>query len=226
MSVKPTVCYHSYHFYQSICLDSLAKSLSSQVFDRFPYILFKFHFPGSSNGIGRGTALLFAQEGAKVTVTGRNEARLLETKQKILDSGIPEDHVLTVVADLSADAGQDDLINATITKFGRLDILVNNAGAAFNDEQFNTGVSQNISVYDKVLQINLRSVVTLTQKAKDHLIASKGEIVNVSSIAAGPQSVNSSSLSLMLSLSLLGPHLHVLRNVQSRLGPVHQKRSN
>lgn len=94
------------------------------------------------------------------------------------------------MADLVSESDQDLLITSTITKFGHLDILVNNAGAAFNDELGRTGVSQDVSVYDKIMDINLRSVVTLTQKAKKYLIEAKGEIVNVSSIAAGPQAVS------------------------------------
>ncbi|KAF1752689.1 hypothetical protein GCK72_019244 [Caenorhabditis remanei] len=142
---------------------------------------------GSSNGIGRATAVLLAQEGAKVTITGRNSERLEETKQEILKSGIPADHVLAVVADLATEEGQDKLINSTIQKFGRLDILVNNAGTAFVDSQGRVGIDQDVSDYDKVMRINMRSVVTLTQKAKEHLVKAKGEIVNVSSVAAGPQ---------------------------------------
>ncbi|EFO95500.1 hypothetical protein CRE_09178 [Caenorhabditis remanei] len=123
---------------------------------------------GSSNGIGRATAILLAQEGAKVTITGRNSERLEETRQEILKSGIPAERVLAVVADLATEEGQNELINSTI--------------------QRRIGIDQPVSDYDKVMQINMRSVVTLTQKAKEHLIKAKGEIVNVSSIAAGPQS--------------------------------------
>uniref|UniRef100_A0A1I7UBD0 Dehydrogenase/reductase SDR family member 11 n=1 Tax=Caenorhabditis tropicalis TaxID=1561998 RepID=A0A1I7UBD0_9PELO len=142
---------------------------------------------GSSNGIGRATAILFAQEGAKVTITGRNVQRLEETKQEILKSGVPEDHILAVEADLTTEQGQYKLINSTIQKFGRLDILVNNAGAAFLDDQGRTGVDQDVSCYDRIMKINLRSVVTLTQKARKYLVEAKGEVINVSSIAAGPQ---------------------------------------
>ncbi|ULT87627.1 hypothetical protein L3Y34_007056 [Caenorhabditis briggsae] len=124
---------------------------------------------GSSNGIGRATAILFAKEGAKVTITGRNAQRLEETKQEILKTRIPEDHVLAIVTDLATEEGQDELINETIKKFGKLDILVNNAGAAFMDDKRTSGVDQNIS------------------KAKKYLVETKGEIVNVSSIGAGPQ---------------------------------------
>ncbi|PIC24873.1 hypothetical protein B9Z55_018021 [Caenorhabditis nigoni] len=145
---------------------------------------------GSSNGIGRATAFLFAQEGAKVTITGRNTQRLEETKHEILKAGIPEQHVLAIATDLATEKGQDKLINETIKKFGRLDILVNNAGALFHDAQGRNGIAQDISVYDRTMEINMRSVVTLTQKAKKYLIEAKGEILNVSSMAAGPQSVS------------------------------------
>ncbi|EGT31731.1 hypothetical protein CAEBREN_30598, partial [Caenorhabditis brenneri] len=142
---------------------------------------------GSSNGIGRATAIVLAKEGAKVTITGRNAQRLEETRQEILKAGVPEDHVLAVAVDLVSEEGQDKLINSTIEKFGRLDILVNNAGTAFVDSEGRVGIDQDVSDYDKVMRINMRSVVTLTQKAKEHLIKAKGEVVNVSSIAAGPQ---------------------------------------
>uniref|UniRef100_A0A8R1HHY4 3-oxoacyl-[acyl-carrier-protein] reductase n=1 Tax=Caenorhabditis japonica TaxID=281687 RepID=A0A8R1HHY4_CAEJA len=141
----------------------------------------------SSNGIGRATAVLLAREGAKVTITGRNSARLEETRQEILKAGVPEENILAVSADVATEGGQDELIAKTIEKFGRLDILVNNAGATFRDAEGRTGLSQDISVYDKVMQINLKSVVTLTQKAKAHLIEAKGEVVNVSSIFGGEQ---------------------------------------
>ncbi|EGT31729.1 hypothetical protein CAEBREN_00534 [Caenorhabditis brenneri] len=142
---------------------------------------------GSSNGIGRATAVQFAKEGAKVTITGRNAERLEETKNEILKAGIPNDHVLAVAVDLATEQGQDELINSTIQKFGRLDILVNNAEATFMDSQGRLGLDQDILDYDKVMQINMRSVVTLTKKAKEHLMKTKGEIINVSSVGAGPQ---------------------------------------
>lgn len=70
-----------------------------------------FSSAGSSNGIGRGTAVLFAKEGAKVTITGRNASTLevishfvttnrecvQETKQLCLNSGAKESEILEVV---------------------------------------------------------------------------------------------------------------------------------
>ncbi|EGT36479.1 hypothetical protein CAEBREN_23472 [Caenorhabditis brenneri] len=142
---------------------------------------------GSSNGIGRSAALLFAQDGANVTITGRNSERLVETRQLLLKSGISENNVNLVVADVTTSEGQDELIKTTLNKFGGIDILVNNAGAAITDPNRVTGTDQSIETYHKTMQTNFQSVIQMTQKAKPHLIASKGEIVNVSSIVAGPQ---------------------------------------
>ncbi|CAP31152.1 Protein CBG12121 [Caenorhabditis briggsae] len=139
---------------------------------------------GSSTGIGKATAILFAKEGAKVTVTGRNTQRFEETKQEILNAGIPEDHILAIATNLATEEGQDELINETIKKFGRLDILVNNAMLELLTmlELFSMMLREKMGL----LKI-YRSVVTLTQKALKFLIEAKGEIVNVSSMAAGPQ---------------------------------------
>ncbi|EFP00335.1 hypothetical protein CRE_18863 [Caenorhabditis remanei] len=142
---------------------------------------------GSSNGIGRSAALLFAQDGANVTITGRNADRLEETRQLLLKSGVSEKNINSVVADLTTSNGQDQLVNTTVNKYGKIDILVNNAGAAIPDSQGATGTDQGIDTYQKTLKINLQSVIEMTQKVKPHLLATKGEIVNVSSIVAGPQ---------------------------------------
>lgn len=147
-------------------------------------------FLGSSNGIGRAAAILFAQQGAKVTITGRNAERLKETRHEIKKSGIPAENILAIVADVITDEGQMRLINDTVRKFGHLDILVNNAGGALMDAQGRVGMDQDISVFDNTMQINMRSVVTLVQKAKEHLIKSKGEIINVSAMAAGHHGVS------------------------------------
>lgn len=141
---------------------------------------------GSSNGIGRETALLFAREGAKVTVTGRNPERLQASKQALLDAGIPEAHFLIVAADITTSAGQDELIGQTLEKFGRLNILVNNAGASIKDPKNRTGISQGLETYEQTMKINVESVIGMTQKTRPHLAKTKGDIVNVSSIVAVP----------------------------------------
>ncbi|ULT87623.1 hypothetical protein L3Y34_007053 [Caenorhabditis briggsae] len=142
---------------------------------------------GSSNGIGRSAALLFAQDGANVTITGRNAERLEETRQLILKSGVSDSHLNSVVADVTTSGGQDLLVKSTLDKFGKIHILVNNAGAAVADATGAIGTDQSIDVYHKTLQLNLQAVIEMTKKVKPHLMETKGEIVNVSSIVAGPQ---------------------------------------
>ncbi|PIC33968.1 hypothetical protein B9Z55_013759 [Caenorhabditis nigoni] len=139
---------------------------------------------GSSFGIGRETALLFAKEGAKVTVTGRNEERLEGTKKALIDAGIPESNYLIVPADITTSAGQDSLISETLNKFGKINILVNNAGASLPDAQKKFGIDQGVDTYEKVMKLNVQSVIEMTQKVRPHLAKSKGDIVNVSSIVA------------------------------------------
>ncbi|KAF1757068.1 hypothetical protein GCK72_013523 [Caenorhabditis remanei] len=139
---------------------------------------------GSSSGIGRATAILLAKQGCKVTITGRNTDRLESTKQEILKKGTPESDVLVIAADLNVESEQDNLIDSTVAKFGRLDILVNSAGGAFVDPEGKIGVNQGMEVFDKHMYTNLRAIVMMTKKAIPHLMKTKGEVVNVSAMGA------------------------------------------
>ncbi|VDM78350.1 unnamed protein product [Strongylus vulgaris] len=170
---------------------------------------------GSSSGIGAAAAVLFAKEGAKVTITGRKQSGLEATKKAILEAGANEDDVNVVIADVTDGLGREQIISSTIQKFGHLDILVNNAGAAFRTEDgligldagtdmlektmkvnnagaaFRTedgliGLDASTDMLEKTMKVNVYSVVDLTKLARPHLIKSKGEIVNVSSIAGQP----------------------------------------
>lgn len=68
--------------------------------------------------------MLLATDGAKVTITGRDAARLEETRQAILKAGISATNVNSVVADVTTAEGQDLLISSTLDKFGKINILV------------------------------------------------------------------------------------------------------
>ncbi|EGT52834.1 hypothetical protein CAEBREN_12771 [Caenorhabditis brenneri] len=142
---------------------------------------------GSSNGIGRATAVLFARYGAQVTITGRDAERLEVTKQKMLKAGSLPENVNVVVANLTDSDAQDRIVQSTLDKFGKIDVLVNNAGANVVDGTMNT--DQSVDLYHKTFRINFQAVVEMIKKTKEYLIKTKGEIVNVSSIAAGPQAL-------------------------------------
>ncbi|KAF1756718.1 hypothetical protein GCK72_013172 [Caenorhabditis remanei] len=142
---------------------------------------------GSSNGIGKATAVLFARYGAQVTITGRDSERLEVTRQKMLKAGGLPENVNVVVVNLTDSDGQDQIIQSTLNRFGKIDVLINNAGANFMDGTMNT--DQSIDLYHKTFRINFQAVVEMIKKTKEHLIKTKGEIVNISAIAAGPQAM-------------------------------------
>lgn len=133
-----------------------------------------------------------------MTITGRNAQRLEDVKKEILKAGRSLDDVNVVVGDVTDSECQRELVESTIAKFGKLDILINNAGASFPDPHGRVGSEVGIEIFDEIIRLNLRSVVELIQKCRAHLIKSKGEIVNVSSIAAGPQPVSEAEGSLEL----------------------------
>ena len=136
---------------------------------------------GSSSGIGASTALLFAKSGADVVVTGRNADNVADVAKLCREVSNNKSKVLEVVADITKEEDAKRLVNETIKKFGKLDILVNNAGA---------GVAANITDTDymakfqKTLDLNLNAVVLLTHLSVKHLEKTKGNIINISSIAA------------------------------------------
>ncbi len=80
---------------------------------------------GALTGIGRATAIAFAQEGARVVVSGRRDeaGQNLVTELRRLDA-----EAEYVNADVRHEDDVRDLVNKTLTRFGRLDIAVNNAG--------------------------------------------------------------------------------------------------
>ncbi|KAF8375904.1 hypothetical protein PRIPAC_82333, partial [Pristionchus pacificus] len=139
---------------------------------------------GSSNGIGRGTAVLFAKQGAKVTITGRNAASLEETKQQCLKAGAKAEDILELIGDLTNESFNEKLISATVDKFGKLDVLVNNAGGGAIEAWGKAMFDLPVSDFDKMIEQNVKPVLRLSQLSVRHLEKTKGTIVNVSSIGA------------------------------------------
>ncbi len=80
--------------------------------------------------------------------------------------------------DLTNESVIDDVVAQTVSRFDKIDILVNNAGI-LKSGRFE---SESVQSYDEVMNINVRSVVLLTQKCIPHLKKSRGNIVNVSSV--------------------------------------------
>src|ERR1700729_185430 len=80
---------------------------------------------GALTGIGRATALAFAQEGARVVVSGRHEDEGQKLATELRNLGAEAEFVRT---DVRHEGEVKNLVDKTIAHFGRLDIAVNNAG--------------------------------------------------------------------------------------------------
>ncbi|SHN26257.1 meso-butanediol dehydrogenase / (S,S)-butanediol dehydrogenase / diacetyl reductase [Pseudomonas asturiensis] len=129
---------------------------------------------GAGSGIGEATAKRFAREGARVVLVGRNKEKLTRVQAQLQGEG----HLVraTDVADLS---DVEALFKEVASHFGRLDVLVNNAGIV------KSGKVTELDVQDwkALMSVDLDGVFYCTRSAMPALIASKGNIVNVSSVS-------------------------------------------
>ena len=127
---------------------------------------------GSSQGIGKETALKFAKEKARVVITYNNseeEARNTEEECKALAS-----EVLVVKLDIGNDEDIKNAVKEVVDKFGKIDILVNNAGWAVQEKLENSGY-ENI---EKQLRINVEGLIKMTKECLPHI---KDCIINIGS---------------------------------------------
>jgi glucose 1-dehydrogenase len=128
---------------------------------------------GAARGIGRAVVERLVAEGANVLMCDIDEAMLKRSADEL---GQP--HARVDVAQVE-EVGR--MIEAAIGRFGALDILVNNAGIT-HEADLLTLAEQD---FDRVMAVNLKSMLFATQAAARHMIPRKrGAIVNVSSVTA------------------------------------------
>ena len=130
---------------------------------------------GASSGIGLATARECAVYGAKLVLAARSMEKLAE----IADSLSASAEVLPVRTDVSVKEDCKALIDAAISRFGRIDVLINNAGismrAIFND--------MDLSVMERLMAVNFWGTVYCTKFALPYLLESKGSVTGVISTA-------------------------------------------
>lgn len=131
---------------------------------------------GGTSGIGKACAFAFGKAGAKIAVSGRNQQNLDQTSQELNAAGIQN---IAINADVSIEADCQRMVQETVDRFGKLDVLINNAGismrALFQD--------LDLDVIRKVMDINFWGTVYTTKFALPHIMAAKGSVIGISSIA-------------------------------------------
>ncbi|WP_290591204.1 SDR family NAD(P)-dependent oxidoreductase [Alicyclobacillus sp.] len=143
---------------------------------------------GSSTGIGRAAALAFAAHGADVVVHGnenREAARALAREIEGMGR-----RSLAVLGDVADRHEVEAMVAQVQDSFGRLDVLVNNAGALIRRARLE---ALEEDLWDRVMDVNLKSVYLVTRAVLPLLKESRGRVINVTSVAArnggGPGSI-------------------------------------
>jgi len=130
---------------------------------------------GGTSGIGEATALLFAKEGARVAIAGRNAERGAVVVQAIKQSG---GNAIFLRADVSLAADCRCTIEETLRTFGKLDILFNNAGVFYPQTALECSEQQ----WDEQLDVNLKGTFLMSKFALPPMISQRrGVIINNSS---------------------------------------------
>lgn len=132
---------------------------------------------GGSAGLGFALAEAGARAGARVAIVARDPVKL-QTALAKLQSIHPAAIALT--ADVTSQADVAHMMQQTLEQFGSLDMLINNVGVSMRGEALKTPPEE----YARLFECNFLSVVRCTQAAAPHLIASRGHVVNIGSLAA------------------------------------------
>lgn len=131
---------------------------------------------GASRGVGFASARALALRGASVVITARGEKRLLQAHSELAAQGA---QVASVTGDVGVWEDARRMVQIAIDNFGRLDILVNNAGVSMRGELSELAPE----VCGQVVNTNLLGSIYLTRAAVEHLVAARGSVVFISSIA-------------------------------------------
>lgn len=131
---------------------------------------------GAGQGIGEGIAKRLAKENCKIVVTDIDESNAQRVAEEIKQAG---QNAIAIKCDVSKKDEVDNLVSKTVETYGNLDILVNNAGVY----PYKPFADMKEEDWDKVLDINLKSVF-LTSQAASKVMKEGSKIVDISSIAA------------------------------------------
>lgn len=130
---------------------------------------------GATSGIGRATALALARNGASVAAVGRDSTAL---EQVVAECVHGHATAIAIVADLTAAAGPDEIVQRTVERFGVVDVLINAAGII----AMGTTEATSDELWDRVMDLNVRAPFRMMRAAFPYLKERSGAVVNVSSV--------------------------------------------
>jgi NAD(P)-dependent dehydrogenase (short-subunit alcohol dehydrogenase family) len=130
---------------------------------------------GSTTGIGAAMARMFAREGAKVALHGRDSAR-----GGALAAELGSERAMFHQGDLADPQCPPQLVRATLDAFGQLDAVVNNAALTTRAHLTDTDAG----FFDTIMAVNLRAPLLLIRAAADALAQAQGAVLNIGSILA------------------------------------------
>ena len=132
---------------------------------------------GGAQGIGRATADLFAQEGARLALVDVDAGKVSQTASEIAKTRSTQ--ALGLAADVTNAASCEEAVKKTLDTFGRIDILVNNAGITRD----NLLMRMSEADWDLVLAVNLKGAFLLTKAVSRLMLkAHSGRIINLASV--------------------------------------------
>ena len=127
---------------------------------------------GGADGIGRECALAFAREGARVAIADINADKAIQTAADLVEG-------LAIACDVGDPGSVERAVAMTIERFARIDAVHNNAGLSSPSKPLHETTEHE---WDRLLQVNLKSVYLTTRFAFNALSASKGCILNTASM--------------------------------------------
>jgi NAD(P)-dependent dehydrogenase (short-subunit alcohol dehydrogenase family) len=131
---------------------------------------------GGTSGIGRATAIAYAQQQAKVVVVGRRMDEGEETVRLIQEAG---GEAIFVQADVTKEADVEAMVDKAVSVFGRLDIAFNNAGTVGENPSL---IEQPEAEYDRIMNVNVKGVwLSMKYEIAQMLKQGSGAIVNTAS---------------------------------------------
>jgi 3-oxoacyl-[acyl-carrier protein] reductase len=143
---------------------------------------------GASSGIGSAAAILFSEQGCYI---GVHYFRTPEGAEKTLEQVKKNNDGILLRADIRDEKQVEEMVEQFAGKAGGIDILINNAGSLIDRQSFETAT---LDYHEDIYATNVRSIFLVTRASLPYLKQSKGNIINIGSVAGHNGGANGSGM--------------------------------